>query len=160
MNRELAMKIARRGTIRAGSGVPLLDRVEQMEARQGILRDEVTGQPLLVKDDEGEPVVYARGVYPFSGRPNVLKFSPPTSRGDYPMPAIGFIVYHRGLPVNDFRYPSTEETLRLHWEDPWSSKFDNRNLWRQFDSPVSAFLYVEPWSHPSSNDFGSPWFHC
>ena len=56
---------------------------------------------------------------------------------------LGFMAYYRDLPINDFRYLGTEETLRLDWEDPWFSKFDNRNLWRQYDAPVSAFLYVE-----------------
>lgn len=44
----------------------------------------------------------------------------------------------------DFRYLSQNETLELDWEDPWYSKFRNRNLWRQFDAPLSMFLYVEP----------------
>ncbi len=145
LSERLAQFFNRDLTIRAGSGQPLPGRVEQMDARQRIQRDDVTGQPLPVKDEDGEPVVYARLVYPFSGRPNVLTFSPPTGGGDVPTAEIGFIVYHRELPVNDFRYLGTEETLRLNWEDPWFSKFDNRNLWRQFDSPVSAFLYVEPY---------------
>jgi len=57
---------------------------------------------------------------------------------------IGFITYHRGLPVMDFRYLSRRETLELDWDDPWYSKFKNRNLRRQYDAPLSVFLYVEP----------------
>jgi len=54
------------------------------------------------------------------------------------------IKYHGGVPVNDFRYLSKEETVDLDWEDPWYSKFRNKNLWRQYEAPLSAYLYVEP----------------
>ena len=43
-----------------------------------------------------------------------------------------------------FRYLSTEETVDLDWEDPWYSRFRNRNLWRQYEAPLSIYLYVEP----------------
>jgi hypothetical protein len=54
------------------------------------------------------------------------------------------MTYHLGLPVMDFRYLGSEETIDLVWGDPWYSKFRNRKLWRQYDSPVNVFLYVEP----------------
>ena len=44
----------------------------------------------------------------------------------------------------DFRYLGAVETVNLDWDDPWFSKFTNRNLWRQYDSPMNVFLYVEP----------------
>jgi hypothetical protein len=53
-------------------------------------------------------------------------------------------VYHRGLPVMDFRYLSQEEILKLDWNDPWYSYFDNKNLRRQYNEPISVFLYAEP----------------
>jgi hypothetical protein len=56
---------------------------------------------------------------------------------------VGFVVYHLGLPVTDFRYLGATETLELDWDDPWYSRFKNRNLKRRFDAPISAFLYVE-----------------
>ena len=34
---------------------------------------------------------------------------------------IGFVCYHEGVPVNDFRYLSEEVTLDLDWDDPWFS---------------------------------------
>ena len=55
------------------------------------------------------------------------------------------MTYHRGLPVTDFRSLGSEEILDLDWSDPWFSKFRNRNLWRQVDSPLNVFLYVEPY---------------
>ena len=106
-------------------------------------RDEVTGEPLPVSDDEGEPVIFAELSYAMLTRPKVLKMRPPRTESGGAASDLGFMAYHQGLPVNDFRYLSTEETLRLNWEDPWFSKFDNRNLWRQYDSPLSAYLYVE-----------------
>jgi hypothetical protein len=45
----------------------------------------------------------------------------------------------------DFRYLGGEEVLDLDWQDPWFSKFRNRNLWRQYDAPMNVFLYVEPY---------------
>ncbi len=126
-------------------GPPLVGRVEAMEGRRRVLRDEVTGQPLPVADDEGEPVVFATLTYPFHGKPKVLTLQPPRDELGNANANIGFIVFHRGLPVNDFRYLGAVETLRLNWADPWYSQFDNRNLRRQFDAPFSAFLYVEPY---------------
>jgi hypothetical protein len=133
-------------TFRAGDGAPFPGRVEEIVARRRIVRDEITGEPLPVVDEsEGEPVVFAKLVYRLSGKPKILRVKPPKSESGLAAATIGFVLYHRDLPVNDFRYLGTEETLRLDWEDPWFSKFDNRNLWRQFDSPISAFLYVEPY---------------
>lgn len=54
------------------------------------------------------------------------------------------MVYHLGLPVTDFRYLSKKETMTLDWEDPWYSFFDNKNLRRQYNEPISVFLYAEP----------------
>jgi hypothetical protein len=75
-----------------------------------------------------------------------LTIVPPRgNKREAPVANIGFVVYHRGLPVNDFRYLGTEETMSLDWTDPWYSKFDNRNLRRQYSAPMNVFLYVEPY---------------
>ena len=131
--------------IRPDGGAPLVGRIEEMKARPRVQRDEVTGEPLPVADEEkAEPVVFARIVYPLKAHPRTMSIGLPHG-ADGPSASIGFVLYHRGLPVNDFRYLGREETVRLDWKDPWFSKFDNRNLWRQYDVPVSAFLYVEPY---------------
>jgi hypothetical protein len=130
--------------IRPDGGAPLLGRIEEIEARPRVQRDDVTGEPLPVADEEkAELVVFARIVYPLEGRPKSMAVGLPHS-AEGPSASIGFVLYHRGLPVNDFRYLGREEIVRFDWDDPWFSKFDNRNLWRQYDVPVSAFLYVEP----------------
>jgi hypothetical protein len=131
--------------IRPDGRTPLVGRIEEMRARPRVQRDQVTGEPLPVADEEeAEPVVFARIVYPLKGHPRSVSLGRPRS-AEGPLVSIGFVLYHRGLPVNDFRYLGREETVRLDWKDPWFSKFDNRNLWRQYDVPVSAFLYVEPY---------------
>jgi hypothetical protein len=45
--------------------------------------------------------------------------------------------------VNDFRYLSQEETLRLDWSDPWYSTFERKTLKRRYSAPAAAFLYIE-----------------
>jgi len=131
--------------VRADGGSPLPGRLEELEVRRRIKRDQVTGEPLPVQPDDAEPVIHARLRYPLPGRPDRLSIAPPQLvEGKRVSANIGFVTYHRGLHVNDFRYLGQEETLVLDWDDPWFSQFENRNLWRQFKSPISAFLYVEP----------------
>jgi hypothetical protein len=130
--------------IRADGGPPLPGRVTDIEPRRRVPRDEIAGEPLPAAEDEGEPVVFVALSYAFRGKPSTLTFHPPTAGGQFPTATIGFITYHLGLPVMDFRYLGTESTIDLDWQDPWFSKFRNRNLWRQYDSPLNVFLYVEP----------------
>jgi hypothetical protein len=130
--------------IRADGGPPLPGRLVEIEPRRRVPRDELTGEPLPAAEDEGEPVVYAVLEYRFSGQPRTLSFSPPKDEEGRPAANVGFITYHLGLPVMDFRYLGAVETVNLDWNDPWFSKFTNRNLWRQYDSPMNVFLYVEP----------------
>lgn len=131
--------------LRPGGGAPLPGRVTEMQARLRVVRDQITGQPLPTQPDSGETVVSIRLAYRLRGRPATLVISPPRKSGGYASANIGFVVYHQGLPVMDFRYLGAEEVLHLDWTDPWYSRFENRNLRRQYDSPISAFLYVEPY---------------
>jgi hypothetical protein len=131
--------------IRDDQGRPLPGRVTDFKARRRVPRDEITGEPLPAAEDEGEPVLYVVLEYGFSGQPQTLTFRPPTAGGAYPAATIGFITYHLDLPVMDFRYLGSDEVLDLDWQDPWFSKFRNRNLWRQYDAPMNVFLYVEPY---------------
>ena len=131
--------------IRADGGPPLPGRVTDIEPRRRVPRDELTGEPLPTAEGQGEPVIFVLLSYALRGRPDTLTFHPPTAGGAYPSANIGFITYHMGLPVMDFRYLGAESTIDLDWDDPWFSKFRNRNLWRQYDSPLNVFLYVEPY---------------
>jgi hypothetical protein len=129
--------------IRADGGRPLPGRVVSFETRRRLPRDEITGDPLPAGEGEGRPVVFVVLSYPLKDRPDTLGISPPVVDGTNAA-SIGFMTYHLGLPVMDFRYLGVEEIVDLDWNDPWYSKFRNRNLWRQYDAPINVFLYVEP----------------
>jgi hypothetical protein len=130
---------------RLDGGLPIPGRILEMEPRKRVERDEITGEPLPVAEGEGEDVIFAVLEYPFAGRPQMISMTPPRSPEGMAMASVGMMTYHEKLPVNDFRYFGTEEILDLDWDDPWYSKFRNRNLRRQYDSPINAFLYVEPY---------------
>ena len=136
-------------SIRPDDGPALPGYVLSIEARPRIVRDEITGDPLPNQPADAENVAFAELVFPLDTDsadepPQTLSIRPPRHPGGG-MATLGFVLYHRGLPVNDFRYLSLEETVDLDWEDPWYSRFRNRNLWRQFSAPLSVYLYVEPY---------------
>lgn len=93
---------------------------------------------------EDKRVLYAEIEYPFDGKPEKLTFIPPADEKDISTVTIGFIAYHKAVPVIDFRYLSKQATLTLDWSDPWYTKFDNPNLKRHHKSALMSFLYVEP----------------
>ncbi len=131
-------------TLRLSDGSLVAGRLDSLAVRPRIRRDEITGEPVVDTAGEVEPVVFAVLRYGLSGRPETLTFGI-RSRGDgrFTAATVGFVVYHEGLPVTDFRYLGVSETLHLDWKDPWYSRFENRNLRRRFDSPLSAFIYIE-----------------
>jgi hypothetical protein len=91
-------------------------------------------------------VLYAELEYPFEGEPSQIVMTPPLDPdADIASTTIGFIAYHKLVPVIDFRYLGASATLNLDWEDPWYSKFDNVNLKRHHESALMTFLYVEPY---------------
>jgi len=91
-------------------------------------------------------VLYVELDYPFEGKPKSLKFIPPLDEGaDIASATIGFITYHKSVPVIDFRYLGAPAHLTLDWADPWYSKFKNVNLKRHHASALMTFLYVEPY---------------
>jgi len=94
---------------------------------------------------EDPRVLYAEIVYPFTGRPAKLEFFPPRDEEGRPAASIGFVTYHRGVTVNDFRFLSEKATLNLDWEDPWYSKFEQKAYKRWQEAGVRAFFYVEPY---------------
>lgn len=90
-------------------------------------------------------VLYAEIIYPFSGEPESLTFVPPADEEGGALATIGFLAYHKALPVIDFRYLGAPAEILLDWSDPWYSKFDNPNLKRHHKSAMMSFLYVEPY---------------
>jgi len=124
-------------------GVPLIGRIQQMGPEPRVSRDSITGEILpLPEGDEPEYTINARLHYPFSAKPETLTFSlGPRMRNV----SIGFVVYHEGVAVNDFRYLGASQTLTLDWVDSWYSVFDSRPLRRQYFTAMNGFIYVEPY---------------
>lgn len=120
---------------------PLAGYIVKMEPAIRIKRDDITGEPLSGDEDNAETVLQIALLFPFTSRPaKLVLFAPkkaPTS--------IGFIAYHKKIPVNDFRYLGNGYTLTLDWEDPWYSSFNSRPLLRQYFSAMNGFLYIEPY---------------
>jgi hypothetical protein len=121
-------------------GDVLSGRIVEMRARERVVRDEISGEPLQSADREPETVLFVRIEYPFDGRPDSLSFG----GGLVGRANVGFVVYHETVAVNDFRYLMPAQTLELDWTDPWYSAFEARALRRSYFAPMSGFLYVEP----------------
>jgi len=118
----------------SADGEALVGRVEGLQARRRVRRDEITGEPAGESD---ETVLFLRLRYPLAGAPRTFAIKPPTGAN------IGFVVYHEGVAMNDFRYLGGEQVADLDWTDPFFSRFRSRNLRRRYDSPLNAFLYVD-----------------
>jgi hypothetical protein len=102
-------------------------------------RQRIPGPP----DDKR--VLYAELIYPFEGKPKSLTFIPPLDENGIPRASLGFICYHAGVPVVDFRQLTNENILHLDWEDPWYSVFQKKQLKRTLQSGVRTYLYIEPY---------------
>jgi len=101
---------------------------------------------LIPGPPEDKRVLYAELVYSFKKKPTSLTIIPPLDE-QYKISKvpIGFVTYHNGVPVNDFKFLSGPSTVRLDWADPWYSKFDQKALKRWQRGGVMAFLYIEPY---------------
>jgi hypothetical protein len=137
--------------IRADGGVPLRAvlklaeprlRVDRKSPFAGMINPQTRRQ--VPEPPSDKRVLYAEIDYPFRDRPDTLTISPPLDANARPAVSIGFIAYHKAVPVIDFRYLSADTTLRLNWDDPWYSRFDNPNLKRHHKNALMSFLYIEP----------------
>ena len=105
-----------------------------------VLRDLVNGTPLPIQTGAPE-IIRATLHYDFNdplSPPTELSFVHPRSQD------IGFIAYHNGVAINDFRYLSSGLTLELDWQEPWYSRFTSSRMQRKYAAPMSGFIYVEP----------------
>lgn len=68
-------------------------------------------------------VLYAELVYPFAIKPEQMTIVPPMDEAGQARLNMGFILYHKSVPVIDFRYLSGPATLQLDWDDPWYTRF-------------------------------------
>jgi len=94
---------------------------------------------------EDKRVLYAEIVYPFQGKPKSLTLVPPLDKEGLPTVSIGFIAYHKAVPIIDFRYLGAPSKVNLNWDDPWYTQFDNPNLKRHHKDALMSFLYIEPY---------------
>jgi hypothetical protein len=120
---------------------PLRGYVKKMGPETRIRRDSVTGEVVPETGAEPEVVIAATLIYRFEQRPESLTFVAPAVTG---MVSIGFVLYHSGVAVNDFRFLTNGNTVQLDWLDPWYSSFNSRSLRRQYFAPMAGFIYVEP----------------
>jgi len=131
-NRDLAIH---------ANGVPLKGHVTDMGPETRVKRDPVTGESMPADGQEPEVVIAATLMFPFEYKPDSLTLTAPSATG---LASIGFVLYHRDVAVNDFRFLASGYTVKLDWQDPWYSTFDSRSLRRQYFAPMAGFLYVEP----------------
>ncbi len=141
LQERLAQFFTRDLILRAEEGEPLPGRVREIGLRDRIRRDEISGEPLPSSDEEGETVLFVSIEYPLPGRPATLTLGSRITG----QVGIGFVVYHQGVAVNDFRYLGPKQTLQLDWADPWYTRFEARVLRRAYFAPMSGFLYMEPY---------------
>jgi len=123
-------------------GERLQARIVAMGPEERVRRDSITGEPLASKEGEQETVVRARLFYAFEKRPDSITFGVGAIVGGA---GIGYVFYHKGIAVNDFRYMTRAQTVDLDWHDPWYTAFNTRALRRQNFAPMSGFIYVEPY---------------
>jgi len=101
---------------------------------------------LIPGPPEDKRVFYVELIYPFKNKPKSLTIIPPLDeKYKISKVPIGFVTYHNGVPVNDFKFLSGPSTVTLDWADPWYSAFDNKALKRWQRGGVMSFLYIEPY---------------
>jgi hypothetical protein len=127
--------------IAAGDGPPLIGRIVEMGPGERVRRDEITGEPLPVEEEEPETVIRVRLAYSLPGRPVSITLGGTIAR----RASTGFVLYHESIAVNDFRYLTGSQTVVLDWNDAFYSKFRERALRRAYFAPMNGFIYVEPY---------------
>ena len=134
------------------SGETLQGRIELVEPRErkdrfspfaGMINP-MTRQPVPHAPAD-KRVLYAEIDYPLEGEPSGLTIVPPLDENGRAVVTVGFIAYHKSVPVIDFRYLGAPARLALDWTDPWYSKFDHPNLTRHHKHALMSYLYVEPY---------------
>jgi hypothetical protein len=102
-----------------------------------------TGRPVPGPPPD-KRVFYAELVYPFTTRPQTLTIIPPLDDKGNPQVSIGFLAYHQGVPVVDYRFLTGSSRLHLDWDDPWYSRFEKKSLKRWQESGLMTFIYIDP----------------
>ena len=104
-----------------------------------------TGQP-IPGPPQDKRVLYAELIYAFTQKPQSLTIIPPLDdESKLSKVPIGFMTYHKGAPLHDFKYLSEPSTVTLDWADPWYSQFEKKAMRRWQLGGVMSFLYIEPY---------------
>jgi hypothetical protein len=91
-------------------------------------------------------VIYAEAYFPLSYKPETVTLHPPMEEGyKSTLANIGFVTYHKQVPVHDLRYLGQDETVQLNWKDPWYTKYTNINLRRHHKNSLMEYLYIDPY---------------
>jgi hypothetical protein len=126
--------------------ISLEGRIKKIEMRERIRRSSLYTGKVDTTAQLSKYIVFVEIVYPFLGKPQKISITPPIKAGyDVTFANIGFVAYHKMIPINDIRYLGSEETVNLNWEDPWYSYFDNKNIRRHHNSSLMSFLYIDPY---------------
>ena len=131
------------GLVVLADGKPLTGEVKVIEERERVQRPSRYNKP-PGGQKPSKYVTYVEIEYPLTKKPETLMINPPLDDRGYADASIGFVVYHKSIPVIDFRFLAPGGELNLNWNDPWYSKFDNPNLRRHHSSSLMSFLYIEP----------------
>jgi hypothetical protein len=120
-------------------GKALAGTVVAMHGGKKLIRDKTTGEVLKVQPKNRPATLYISIEYPF------ISLKPKTLQLIHNTPAtLGFIVYHKKQPVNDFSYLYAKQSLRLYWVDPFYSAFTIKTLHRVYKYSAMGYLYIEP----------------
>ena len=91
-------------------------------------------------------VIFAEAFFPLSYKPKNVTIHPPMEEGyKSTLANIGFVTYHKQVPVHDLRYLGQDETVNLDWTDPWYTQYSNKNLRRHHKNSLMEYLYIDPY---------------
>jgi len=140
---ERRKRFFEKGLVVLADGKPLNGEVKLVEVRERVQRPSRYNKP-PGGQAPSKYVTYIEIEYPLTKKPKTLVINPPLDEKGYTNASIGFVVYHKSIPVIDFRFLAPGAELKLDWKDPWYSKYDNPNLKRHHSSSLMSFLYIEP----------------
>jgi hypothetical protein len=127
-------------------GKTLIGSVNETKIIKRILRASLYTGKVDTTSALSPNVVFVEVIYELKIRPKQLILIPPLNTGFKTTFAnIGFVLYHKKIPVNDLRYLGTKETVNLDWSDPWYTKFENKNIKRHHNNSFMSFLYIDPY---------------
>ncbi|WP_041361226.1 hypothetical protein [Methylococcus capsulatus] len=123
-----------------GSAVPDLLQLRDENGHIFAGRMESLAKASPVQGSMDVPFYGAKIHFPVRGNPDTLTLVPTLAPGQ----KLGIVVSHRGVPLADLGELEAPVRLRLDWNDPWRSRFDDPGRLRRHSAPRS-FLYVEPY---------------